>query len=267
VTLTHDRVVDDVDEQPLPPRRSASSARSIVRTVSLVLALAAIVLAVLLARGWRPQATNATTSPTSGIATMPVSAEIEATYGIRFTGVDVTAGGGMIQIRYQVLDSAKTEAIHGTDLAPVIVDSHGITYADPGMAGHSHVGKTQAAGTTDYILLANAQGGVTAGSIVTIQSATSAANVQCCDCLVDTPQCRWLPSRSRWSRARTAAPRARKASRSTWPSSPARWGAEAPSRCTSASTGIARTSRSRDDGWLGLPPSRVSATTSSTPSP
>ncbi len=37
------------------------------------------------------------------------------------------------------------------------------------MVGHSHVGKTQAAGTTDYILLANAKGGVTPGSIVTIK--------------------------------------------------------------------------------------------------
>ncbi|HEX3089821.1 MAG TPA: hypothetical protein VHQ23_14300 [Ilumatobacteraceae bacterium] len=100
---------------------------------------------------------------------MPVSAEIESTYGIRFTVVDVTAGGGMIQIHYQVLDSAKTEAIHGTDLAPLIVDSRGVEYKDPGMVGHSHVGKTQAAGTTDYILLANAKGGVTPGSIVTIK--------------------------------------------------------------------------------------------------
>jgi hypothetical protein len=140
-----------------------------VRTVSLVLALVAIVLAVLVARGWRPHAANATASRTASIATMPISAEIEATYGVRFTGVDVTAGGGMIQIRYQVLDSAKTEAIHSTDLAPIVVDSHGVEYKDPGMAGHSHIGKAQAAGTTDYILLANANGGITTRSVVTIR--------------------------------------------------------------------------------------------------
>ncbi len=75
----------------------------------------------------------------------------------------------MIQIRYQVLDSDKTEAIHGTELAPIVIDSHGTKYAEPGMAGHSHVGKTQAAGTTDYILLANAMSGVKAGSMVTIK--------------------------------------------------------------------------------------------------
>ncbi len=168
MTLTDDRI-DEQMEKGLSANRTSSRTRSVVRTLSLVLALVAIVVAVLVARGWRPEATNATARPAIGIATMPVSAEIEATYGVRFIGVDVTAGGGMIQIRYQVLDSAKTEAIHGTELAPVIIDSRGTTYADPGMAGHSHVGKTQAAGTTDYILLANAQGGVTAGAVVTIK--------------------------------------------------------------------------------------------------
>ena len=100
---------------------------------------------------------------------MPISAAIESTYGIRFTGVDVTAGGGMIQVRYQVLDSDKTEAIHATDLTPYVVDSRGVKYADPGMAGHSHVGKALAAGRTDYILLADAMGGVQPGSTVTIK--------------------------------------------------------------------------------------------------
>ena len=169
MTLTHDSTDEQVADPPKSPQQSAYSARSTVRTVSLVLALVAIVLAVLVARGWRPHATNATTSPTVSATTMPVSAEIEARYGVRFTGVDVTAGGGMIQIRYQVLDSAKTEAIHGTDLAPIVVDSRGIEYKDPGMVGHSHVGKAQPAGTTDYILLANTRGGVSAGSVVTIR--------------------------------------------------------------------------------------------------
>jgi hypothetical protein len=166
VTLIDDKV-DHVSEGQFPTSRR--SAWSVIRRISLGLALVAIVLAVLLARGWRPEATNATSQQPDAVPAMPVSAEIESTYGIRFTVVDVTAGGGMIQIHYQVLDSAKTEAIHGTDLAPLIVDSRGVEYKDPGMVGHSHVGKTQAAGTTDYILLANAKGGVTPGSIVTIK--------------------------------------------------------------------------------------------------
>ena len=163
--------VESVDEVALeskagPPR----AARPFVRVALGLFVMAILVVAVLFIRGWRPSADEAADpTPVATATTMPISAAIESTYGIRFTGVDVTAGGGMIQIRYQVLDSAKTEAIHGTDLAPYVVDSRGTKYADPGMVGHSHVGKTLAAGRTDYILLANAMGGVRPGSMVTIK--------------------------------------------------------------------------------------------------
>lgn len=147
---------------PVPRRR----VRPLARVALTALALLAMVVAILLARGWRP--TSDGTASGSSTAPMPTSAEIEATYGVRFTGVDVTAGGGMIQIRYQVIDSDKTAAIHEGDGAPYIVDNDGNTYADPGMAGHSHVGGTKPSGTSDYVLLANARGGVHAGSVVTI---------------------------------------------------------------------------------------------------
>ena len=163
--------VESVDEVALeskagPPR----AARPFVRAALGLLVLVLLFVAVLFIRGWRPNSDEtASPAPVATATAMPISAAIESTYGIRFTGVDVTAGGGMIQVRYQVLDSAKTEAIHGTDLAPYVVDSHGTKYADPGMVGHSHVGKTLAAGRTDYILLANAMGGVKPGSMVTIK--------------------------------------------------------------------------------------------------
>ena len=142
-----------------------------VRTAFAVLILALLFVAILFVRGWRPISSDTTSKPSStpSASAVPISAAIEAKYGIRFTLVDVTAGGGMIQVRYQVIDSAKTEAIHGADLAPYVVDSSGHKYADPGMVGHSHVGKTQTAGSTDFILLANAQGGVKPGSVVTIK--------------------------------------------------------------------------------------------------
>ena len=169
-------LLDSVDEvQPAVTAEQSTGPRNaaqwIVRGVVIVLGLSCLFVAILYSRGWRPSADDATLPPrpASGTSTMPTSAAIESTYGLRFTGVDVTAGGGMIQIRFQVLDSDKTEAVHGTDLTPYIVDGDGHKFADPGMAGHSHVGKRQAAGTTDYILLANASGRVKAGSVVTIK--------------------------------------------------------------------------------------------------
>jgi hypothetical protein len=153
-------------EQEAPHPRGA---QPLVRAGVGLLALALLAIGVLFVRGWRPGSPDESAKPLAAHQTMPISAEIEATYGIRFTLVNVTAGGGMIQIHYQVLDSDKVEAVHGTDLAPVVVDSQGVRYADPGMVGHSHVGKTQSAGATDYILLADAKGGVRHGSVVTIK--------------------------------------------------------------------------------------------------
>jgi hypothetical protein len=170
MTLGHsvEEMEHEVEELKVGPHRAA---RPFVRSIVGVVVLALLFVGVLFIRGWRPNSDDGTAKavPTGVAPVMPTSAAIESTYGIRFTGVDVTAGGGMIQIRYQVLDSDKTEAIHGTELAPYVVDGHGNKYADPGMTGHSHVGKTQAAGTTDYILLADAMGGVSAGSLVTIK--------------------------------------------------------------------------------------------------
>ena len=68
-----------------------------------------------------------------------------------------------------MLDSDKTLAVHDADVAPFVVDRNGVKYADPGMVGHTHVGAARAPGTSDYILLANARGGVQPGSVVTIK--------------------------------------------------------------------------------------------------
>jgi len=149
-----------------------ASSRSIYRTVLGALALSLLFCATLIARGWQPMGNSATQVRSAIAPNMPVSSQIEDQFGVRFLGVDVTAGGGMLQLRYQVLDSAKTEALHDAQTAPFVVDSAGHKFADPGIVGHSHIGKTKEAGTTDYILLANAQGGVKSGMFVTIQVGT-----------------------------------------------------------------------------------------------
>ena len=126
-----------------------------------------MVLVILAVRGWGPFAAEGGSVPSS--AAMPVSASIEATYGVRIESVAITAGGGMIQLRYQILDGDKAEALHGTDAAPAVISADGNVYADPGMAGHSHVGKTGASGASDTLLLADAGGAVHRGDVVTVR--------------------------------------------------------------------------------------------------
>jgi hypothetical protein len=167
--ITEDRL--DQLEQPARDSKPGRPVRSgsVVRGSVVALAIVTMVVVILVARGWRPMGSHSSAAATKG---MPTSAAIEAAYGVRFTGVDVTAGGGMIEIRYQVLDADKVEAVHGGEDAPVLVGPDGHVYSDPGIAGHTHIGRVANAGSSDVILLANARGAIRAGSVVTIRIGT-----------------------------------------------------------------------------------------------
>lgn len=143
--------------------------RSVLKTVLVGLLLVVVFCSTLMLRGWNPIVRTTDESRSAVAPNMPISTQMENQFGIRLLGVDVTAGGGMLQLRYQILDSAKTEALHDAETAPIVIDSAGNKYSDPGIVGHSHIGKTKQAGTTDYILLANAQGRIKSGSFVSIQ--------------------------------------------------------------------------------------------------
>jgi hypothetical protein len=150
-----------IEEARSPQGGRASWIRWGLAALGLVLMMGAV----LVVRGWHPWSSDSASSS----RTMPTSAEIENEYGIRFTTVGITAGGGMIMLRYQVLDSDKTAVVHVAGTAPYVVAADGKKYADPGMQGHTHIGKASAPGTYDSVLLANSRGGVKPGDHVTIK--------------------------------------------------------------------------------------------------
>src|SRR6185295_6887419 len=118
LTYTEEGVDETLLERRTRPLPHGPFVRAAIRWVPV----AALAVAILLARGWRPESNNADARPAAVSASgVPVSAAIEAKYGIRFLGVDITSSGGMIQLRYQVLDGDKTEAIHSPDAAPFVV--------------------------------------------------------------------------------------------------------------------------------------------------
>lgn len=143
----------------------SSAVRSLLRPLLVAVGIAVMVLGILAVRGVGPFADNQGSAPKS----VPVSAEFENVYGIRISSVDITAAGGMIQIRYQVLDGDKAEALHSADTAPMIIGADGVQYSAPGMAGHTHVGKVSGSGSSDTLLLANSGGGVHPGDVVTVR--------------------------------------------------------------------------------------------------
>jgi hypothetical protein len=146
--------------------------RRSLNIAGVVLVAAVLVVAVLLVRGWRPWhhdvAAVSTVKGASGSVAMPVNPQMESEFGIRFTAVGVTSGGGMIMLRYQILDSDKVLSVHDTQTAPYVLGADGFKFDAPGMQGHSHIGKKKLAGTTDYILLANSGGRLKPGMVVTI---------------------------------------------------------------------------------------------------
>jgi hypothetical protein len=162
--VNEDRV--QPDESTTRPRPSAGS---LVRKSIAGLGLVAVFFAVFGMRHWRAETDDSNSTTASSSRAMPSSPEIEEQYGVRFLGVDITAAGGMIQVRYQVLDSAKTQAIHDEESTPHVIAANGTDFGLPGMPGHTHIGPVKKAGTTDFVLLANSGGDLKAGSTVTIK--------------------------------------------------------------------------------------------------
>jgi hypothetical protein len=152
------RIEVAADDREFRPIRRV---RGVTQLTAVALGVLMLMGGILLLRGWRP---NSDVHPA-----FPTSPQIEDAFGVRFTSVDITAAGGMIELRYQVLDSDKTAVVHDQATAPFVVDHAGKKFADPGMVGHTHIGPLKVAGSSDFILLANAGGAVHHGDVVTIE--------------------------------------------------------------------------------------------------
>ena len=158
-----------------PPARTGRSGRSVGRTRSAaisalaVLSLVAIGLGVLHLRGWSPGSTSASSDPAPMSPGMPTSDTMEARYGVRFTGVSLTGGTGILQLRYRVLDGLKAAALHAADTEPYLVLPDGATLDQPGIAGHGHSKDTPEQGRAGYVLLANSATKAATGMRVSIR--------------------------------------------------------------------------------------------------
>jgi hypothetical protein len=93
---------------------------------------------------------------------------LAARYGIDIKMVGVTAAGGLLDFRYQVVDPDKANAvIHDLDLYPVfIVEDTGETIAMRSLP-HSH-GTNLELGSSYYFLLPNANSAVHPGDPLTV---------------------------------------------------------------------------------------------------
>ena len=90
-----------------------------------------------------------------------------AAAGVRLERVGVAAGGGMVDVRFQVIDLQRAESIHGDggEIVAVVHEPTGIRLDQPWM-GHGH-GEFHA-GSTYSSLLLNPGGLVQRGDLVTV---------------------------------------------------------------------------------------------------
>ncbi|MBP8252644.1 MAG: hypothetical protein KAX40_09780 [Herpetosiphon sp.] len=137
--------------------RSFSWQAIIVWLVPVVLLIAGMMF-------WRnaPRSQAAPPSPA-----VPTSAEIEARWGVRISHIGVTADGGLIDLRYVVLDSAKAiMMLENLDTVPKIIAADQQTTLSLRTA-HHHKGDLEV-GHTYYILYRNVKGSVMPQTLVTV---------------------------------------------------------------------------------------------------
>jgi hypothetical protein len=87
--------------------------------------------------------------------------------GVQIVQVAVTGGGGLIDLRYQVVDPDKANALHDEATPPVIIDESTGLVVDQLLMGHSHTGSYQA-GSTYYLVFENPGNLVQSGAKVSV---------------------------------------------------------------------------------------------------
>ena len=113
--------------------------------------------------GWRWVAAQKEWEP----GDMPSSAEIEEKFGVRFSYVAVTADGGMVELRYRVIDEGKAANFgHYTETSPMLVAEDSGKVVDVTIMGlHNHRVEP---GRTYYVLYRNTGNAIQSHRPVTI---------------------------------------------------------------------------------------------------
>ena len=141
-----------------------------------------VIIAVVLVVGvvtWRAATNGRTTTapdPTlsgtlSAADIAPSSPEVEQAWGIRLTGIYLLADGGLVGLRYEVIDDQTSHRLHangGRVLPTLTVENRSGEISSNSVMMHAHYGDGQVNGKTFTILYGNANGLVHTGDRVTV---------------------------------------------------------------------------------------------------
>jgi hypothetical protein len=110
---------------------------------------------------WLPHASG-WTGPARGAA-----ADLAQRSGVRIVRVAVSGGGGLVDLRYQVVDPDKAAALHASATPPALVDERTGVVVSRLFMGHAHSGELKAA-VTYYLVFENPGNIVGRGGKVTV---------------------------------------------------------------------------------------------------
>ncbi|HKE71756.1 MAG TPA: hypothetical protein VKB55_21035 [Nocardioidaceae bacterium] len=158
----------DTGRQPPSPRGTKPSRR--IRIVGMLLG-AALVAGVGVAGLAYSNQDDTPVVPEAATPTWtrtPVStAALERKLGIRLTQVAVTGGGGLVDLRFQVLDPELAGSIHEAETPPALVEESSGVFLGNLLMGHSHSGPFKQA-QTYYLIFVNDGNWVHRGDRVTV---------------------------------------------------------------------------------------------------
>jgi hypothetical protein len=113
-------------------------------------------------------------APAPSVYVPPSSPAIEQAWGIRIIGAQVAAAGGLVLLRYQVLDDSVGGPLHATDNSgvPEIWSEDEQGHVSTVVMGHNHYyGNGQVDGRTFVMIYGNSQGLLSAGDLVMVRMA------------------------------------------------------------------------------------------------
>ena len=87
--------------------------------------------------------------------------------GVRLVQVAVTGGGGLLDVRYQVVDPNKAVTVHENQTPPALIDERTGLVLDRLLMGHAHKGELKPA-VTYYLVFENTGNWVRRGSKVSV---------------------------------------------------------------------------------------------------
>jgi hypothetical protein len=152
-----------------PPARSVRQAR-MARNGFLAGALLTVVVAGLVL--WLPHrssgdARSGAAVPVDWARPAVTAAGLAERSGVKITQVAMTGGGGLVDLRYQVVDPDKAVALHDRRTPPALVDEETGLVVNQLFMDHSHQGPQQV-GVKYYLVFNNPGNWVHRGSRVTV---------------------------------------------------------------------------------------------------